>query len=78
MDDQPPSPRKKILIIRFSAVGDIVLTSPVIRAIKEQIPNVEVHYLVKKEYASIIEVNPYVDKIHTFFGDLKATINQAS
>ncbi|HHU47004.1 MAG TPA: glycosyltransferase family 9 protein [Bacteroidales bacterium] len=76
MDDQPPSPRKKILIIRFSAVGDIVLTSPVIRAIKEQIPNVEVHYLVKKEYASIIEVNPYVDKIHTFFGDLKATINQ--
>lgn len=76
MDGQPPSPRKKILIIRFSAVGDIVLTSPIVRAVKEQIPNVEVHYLVKKEYASIMEANPYVQKVHSFEGNLKKTIEQ--
>lgn len=56
---------KKILIIRFSSIGDIVLTSPVIRCIKTQLTNVEVHYLTKKTFSSLLENNPYVDKVHT-------------
>lgn len=56
---------KKILIIRFSSIGDIVLTSPVVRCIKLQKPEIEIHYLTKKSFKSILENNPYISKIHT-------------
>ncbi|UKN00922.1 glycosyltransferase family 9 protein [Paracrocinitomix mangrovi] len=55
---------KKILIIRFSSIGDIVLTTPVIRCIKKQL-DAEVHFITKKSYSSLFEVNPYVDKLWT-------------
>jgi ADP-heptose:LPS heptosyltransferase len=55
----------KILIIRFSSIGDIVLTTPIIRAIKQQIQGVELHYITKQKFSSVIEANPYIDKIHT-------------
>lgn len=54
----------KILIIRFSSIGDIVLTTPVIRCIKKQIPDVELHYITKSQYEELLQENPYVDKIH--------------
>ncbi len=54
----------KFLIIRFSSIGDIVLTTPVVRNLKKQIENAEIHYLTKKQYAGILETNPYVDKVH--------------
>jgi len=57
---------KKILIIRFSSIGDIVLTSPVIRCLKEQSPDVEIHYLTKKQYIPILQSNPYISRIHLF------------
>ena len=53
----------KFLIIRFSSIGDIVLTTPVIRCLKQQVPNAEVHFLTKKNYSGIVETNPYVDKV---------------
>lgn len=56
---------KKILIIRFSSIGDIVLTTPVIRALKIQIDDVNIHYCTKPAFKSILEANPYIDKIHT-------------
>lgn len=52
----------KILIIRFSSIGDIVLTSPVVRCVKQQIPGAEVHFLIKKSFKSLIEFNPHIDK----------------
>ncbi len=54
----------KILIIRFSSIGDIVLTTPVIRCIKKQVANAEVHFLTKHSFRSILESNPYIDKLH--------------
>jgi heptosyltransferase-2 len=53
----------KILIIRFSSIGDIVLTTPVIRCLKQQL-NAEIHYLTKPNFASILNTNPYIDKLH--------------
>lgn len=53
---------KKILVIRFSSIGDIVLTSPVPRCLKLQL-GAEVHFLTKKEYAPLVANNPYVDKV---------------
>ena len=52
----------KILILRFSSIGDIVLTTPVIRCLKKQL-NCEIHYATKKSFVSILEPNPYIDKI---------------
>ncbi len=59
---------KKVLIIRFSSIGDIVLTSPVIRVLKKQ--GFEVHFLVKEKHLPVIEANPHIDKI-TFFSKRK-------
>ena len=53
----------KILVIRFSSIGDIVLTTPVIRCLKKQLEgDVEVHYLTKNNYKTLLENNPYVCK----------------
>lgn len=54
----------KFLIIRFSSIGDIVLTTPVIRCLKKQIPDAEVHFLTKDSFRSVIEHNPYIDKLY--------------
>ena len=53
----------KFLILRFSSIGDIVLTTPVIRCLKQQYPEAEVHYVTKKSYKSLLENNPYIDKV---------------
>jgi ADP-heptose:LPS heptosyltransferase len=63
MDEDP---KQKVLIIRFSSIGDIVLTTPIIRAVKKQLPNSQLHFLTKERNAIIVQNNPYVDKIHTF------------
>lgn len=54
----------KILIIRFSSLGDIVLTSPVPRLIKKSFPNSEVHFLTKKIYSDTYENNININKIY--------------
>ena len=54
----------KILIIRFSSIGDIVLTTPVIRNLKLQVEGLELHYLTKKAYGPVLAANPYIDKLH--------------
>ncbi|MBS1622117.1 MAG: glycosyltransferase family 9 protein [Bacteroidetes bacterium] len=54
----------KILIIRFSSIGDIVLTTPVVRCLKKQVPDVKLHFLVKKSFYPVVKHNPYIDKIH--------------
>lgn len=65
---------RKILIIRFSSIGDIVLTTPVIRCIKEQRPDTEIHYLTKTSFKGILEHNPYITKIHTISNEVKEVI----
>ena len=53
---------EKVLIIRFSSIGDIVLTSPIIRCIKNQKKSV-IHFVTKKKYVELIKHNPYIDKV---------------
>ena len=66
---------KKILIIRFSSIGDIVLTTPVIRCLKKQL-NVEVHYLTKTSFGVMLKNNPYVDAVHTIDKEIDAELIQ--
>lgn len=57
--------KAKFLIIRFSSIGDIVLTTPVLRCLKEQFDGeAEIHFLTKRSFFSILENNPYVEKLH--------------
>ncbi|MER3497715.1 MAG: glycosyl transferase [Chitinophagaceae bacterium] len=56
--------KRKFLIVRFSSIGDIVLTTPVIRCLKKQVPGAEVHFLVKENFRPVVEHNPYIDKLH--------------
>ena len=53
----------KILVVRFSSIGDIVLTTPVVRMLKKQL-NAEVHYLTKSAYISLLKNNPYIDSVY--------------
>ena len=53
----------KILIIRFSSIGDIVLTTPVIRCLQQQL-NAEIHYLTKPNFENILNTNPFINKLH--------------
>jgi len=66
----------KFLIIRFSSIGDIVLTTPVIRCLKQQYPEAEVHYVTKKSYKTLLENNPYIDKVFTLEKSLNDLANQ--
>ncbi|MFT5778281.1 MAG: ADP-heptose:LPS heptosyltransferase [Crocinitomicaceae bacterium] len=55
----------KILVVRFSSIGDIVLTTPVLRGLNTQLKDVEIHYLTKDVFKQVIEHNPHVIKVHT-------------
>jgi heptosyltransferase-2 len=69
----------KILIIRFSSIGDIVLTTPLLRCIKAQRPDIEIHYATKKAFYGVLEHNPHISKIHLLdhsLGDLIKTLRK--
>ena len=59
----------KVLLIRFSSIGDIVLTTPVVRCIKQQLPGSEVHFLTKKQFEPVLSSNPYIDKLWLYEGE---------
>lgn len=67
---------KKILVLRFSSIGDIVLTTPVLRCLNEQLEEAEVHFATKKAFVSILESNPNVAKTHVLGEELNDLIEQ--
>lgn len=66
----------KVLIVRFSSIGDIVLTSSVVRAIKEQRPDCEIHFITKQNFGRLLEHNPHLTKVHTFQKSVKEILPQ--
>lgn len=66
----------KILVIRFSSIGDIVLASPVFRCLKKQVADAEVHFLTKASFKPVTEANPYIDKFHYLGKYLNALISE--
>jgi ADP-heptose:LPS heptosyltransferase len=65
----------KFLVVRFSSIGDIILTTPVVRHLKKQVEGAEIHYLTKAAFVPLLENNPYVDRVHAFSDDLNHTVN---
>lgn len=67
------NPIKAVLIIRLSSIGDVVLTSPVVREVKRAFPGAELHFLIKEQYRDTIAHNPRIDKIHVLQDSLMKT-----
>jgi len=65
----------KILVIRFSSMGDIIYTTPIVRCLKTQLPDAEVHFLTKPAFKYIYDNNPYVDKLLLLKPTLAETIS---
>ncbi len=65
----------KVLIIRFSSIGDIVLTSPVLRCIKEQVPDAEIHYLTKTVFSDLVKFNPHISTVHELKDELSPVLS---
>lgn len=53
----------KILILRFGSLGDIVLATPLIRALRENFPQSWLAFGLKKKYASLLEADPFLNEI---------------
>jgi ADP-heptose:LPS heptosyltransferase len=47
-----------------------VLTTPVVRCLKKQVDNAEVHFVTKKKYELLVSSNPYIEKVHTLSKNL--------
>lgn len=65
----------KILLLRFSSIGDIVLTSPVIRCLKQQ-TGAELHMLSKTAFAPVLMANPHLSRVFLFNKDVAEVLPQ--
>lgn len=54
---------EKILIIRLSSIGDIILTTELVRLVRKLYPDAEIDYLIQKEYAELLENNSRINNI---------------
>ena len=66
----------KYLVIRFSSIGDIVLTSPVIRCLKKQKTDAEIHFVTKASFKVLLENNPYIEKVITFQKEIDEVLDR--
>lgn len=67
----------KILIVRFSSIGDIILSSGLLQAIKKKYPQGEIYFLTKESFKQVVEFLPNIDKILTFKGNFFALVKFA-
>jgi len=63
----------KVLFIRFSSIGDIVLTFPVVSAVKTQHPNAHISFLTKKAFTELLSAQPCIDESIPFENSILQT-----
>ncbi|MDA0986084.1 MAG: glycosyltransferase family 9 protein [Bacteroidetes bacterium] len=57
---------KKILISRYKFIGDIVLTTPIIKSLRDKFPNAYIAFLGEQKGTSLLDCNPNIDEIIKF------------
>jgi len=67
---------KKFLVIRFSSIGDIILTTPVVRCLKQQIQDAEIHYLTKEHFLPVLAANHHIGRIFSINNNIDEVIPQ--
>ncbi len=60
----------RFLIIRFSSIGDIVLTTPLVRCLKHQVQDSEICFLTSKKFVPVIKANPYISRVYEYEGNI--------
>ena len=60
----------KILIVRFSGFSDLLLATPLLRLLRNNYPQSEIHFLTKQEFIEVLQSNVYIDKLIGIEGDL--------
>ncbi|MBN1446877.1 MAG: lipopolysaccharide heptosyltransferase II [Bacteroidetes bacterium] len=63
----------KVLVLRLSSIGDIILTTPFLRVFKQRFPGCELHYAVRREFAELLHSHPHVDRLITIDPDAGRT-----
>jgi len=66
----------KILFLRFSSIGDIVITSSVVRCVRNKFPEAHIGFASKKGFASLLEHNPNIDSLHLLESDFESFISE--
>ena len=54
---------QRILVIRFSSLGDILLTTPFLRVLQKKIPSAKIDFLVKASFIDAIKLNPNINEV---------------
>lgn len=54
----------KILLLRFSSMGDVILTTPLVRALRAAYPDAVLHYATRRAFAPLLEADPRLDRVH--------------
>jgi len=67
-----PDKLKNILIIKPSALGDIVLALPALTALRKSFPDAKISWLIRPEFAPLLENHPHLDEIIPFDRNLLA------
>jgi lipopolysaccharide heptosyltransferase II len=65
----PQTEINRILIIRLSSLGDILLTTPIIRAMKKKYPSAKIDFVVRNDFVDAIKHNPFINKIYSYLKD---------
>ena len=53
----------RILILRLSSIGDILLTTPFVQQVRKAFPKGNITYIVKKEFSELLKFNPHIDEL---------------
>ncbi len=57
---------KEILIIRLSSIGDVLLTTPLIRLLKNKFPGAQIDFVIKQEFADLLNYHPYISHLYRY------------
>jgi len=77
MATEPAPPYRRILITRLKFIGDIVLTTPVIRSVRAACPDAYIAYMGERNAVTLLEHNPFLDEIIPYNYDRPGAVEQA-
>ncbi len=71
-----PLPQSGIAVVRLSSIGDIVLTEPVVAALRRAYPDAEIAFVVKSRYRELVDAHPDITRVHELSGSSLASLRK--
>lgn len=66
----------KILIIRLSSIGDVILTTPLVRSLRHKFRDAQIDFVIKKSFAEVMETNPHINHLYIFDKNVKNDLHR--